>query len=142
MKPSSVFFIFFQTPDLVLAWNDVSADLIFSRFFQCQPHIVFVSANTDSFFNLLSPEDSLKIHRKISWFSEINRMKVCSINLCLFFRVSTEIDIFTTNFLLLTACPTKCNGVQLGHILIKRLCPSVFIVIEEQWKIMWECQGA
>src|SRR4029079_4620337 len=102
MKPSSVFFIFFQTPDLVCAWNDVSADLIFSRFFQCQPHITFGERKVQIFFYLLSPEDSLKFERKISWFSEINRMKICSINLCLFLRVSTEIDIFTTNFLLLT----------------------------------------
>jgi hypothetical protein len=52
----------------------------------------------------------------------------------LFFRVSTEIDIFTTNFLLLTACPTKCNGVQLGHILIQRLCPSVLALSRNNGK--------
>jgi len=64
MKPSSVFFIFFQTPDLVLAWNDVSVDLIFSRFFQRQPHITFGERKVQIFFNLLSPEDSLKLKEK------------------------------------------------------------------------------
>jgi hypothetical protein len=76
----------------------------------------------------------LKFHRKISWFSEINRMKICSINLCLFFRVSREIDIFTTNFLLLTTCPTKCNGAQLEHILIQLLCPSVLALLRNKGK--------
>ena len=119
----------------------LAPDLIFSRFFQCQPHITLGESQDQTVFNL-SPEVSLNFQRKIPWFSEINRMKICSINFCLFFRVSTEIDFLQQIFCYTVQLSDKMKRRATGTCLDSTILSLRFGVIEEQRKIMWLCQGA